>query len=94
MKFFNHFPSFSWSGPRKLFVTKFPGFGECVAPESMLSFIKERVPASCTVEDAKDLLSILEDGEALAALGFTDADQEWVEVLHADIKAAMLNANA
>ena len=60
----------------------------------VLQSIINGYPSSCSIEEARSLLATLEDGEALAAFGYTDPDQEWVEVLHADIKAAMNNANA
>lgn len=39
-----------------------------------------------------DILNALEDGEALASLGVTDADQEAVEEAHEDIKERLLNS--
>ena len=62
--------------------------------ENMLISLIHGYASSCAIEVAEDILAMLEDGEALLAVGLTDADQEWVEVLHADIKSAMNNANA
>ena len=35
--------------------------------------------------DLQDILNVLEDGEALANLGFTDEDQEYIEEVHDSI---------
>jgi hypothetical protein len=60
-----------------------------VDAEGMLDAMVQGCTASCTLEDAKRVLFTLEDGEVLKALGLTDADQVWIENLHADIKAAL-----
>lgn len=46
-------------------------------------------PISLSIGDCKRIIAGLEDGEALAALGITDDDQEAVEEAHEAMMAAM-----
>jgi hypothetical protein len=57
--------------------------------ENMLEAIKQGCTASCTDEDAEEILAILQDGESLEILGFTDADQEWIETLYDEINTLL-----
>jgi len=45
--------------------------------------------SSLSIGDCKRVIAGLEDGEALAALGITDDDQEAVEEAHSAMQAAM-----
>lgn len=48
----------------------------------------KKVLIEAGAEDSTAMLAALEDGATLAALGVTDADQETVEELHAELSAA------
>jgi hypothetical protein len=88
--YLNHYPQRHTE--RELTIDDGPLYGMTDA-DGMLESIVEGRANSCAIEDAQRVLKILEDGEALDALGFTDADQVWIETLHADIKAELSNAN-
>ena len=84
--YLNHYPQHQTEREIEFSVT--PAYGIFDA-EEMLACMIEGCSASCTVEEARSLLSALEDGQALKEFGLSDADQEWVEELHADIAAAL-----
>lgn len=48
----------------------------------ILATILNELPESW---DLQTVLNVLEDGEALAILGFTDEDQEYIEEVHDSI---------
>ena len=85
--YLNHYPQ-TMQDERSLTISSDPAYGMQDA-DGFIDAARNGCTASCTDEDAEEILAVLQDGETLEALGFTDADQEWIETLYDEINTLL-----